>query len=59
MNLQDGQTVKLTGVLLRLSRIVSKGVTMGDTQDKIIINNNRVSMNLDARKSKKKSMLFT
>ena len=55
MKLQDGQTVKLTKDLyvpqavkniLSVSRLVSKGETMGGTQDKMIIKKNRVSMAL-------------
>ena len=59
MKTQDGQTVKLTGVLyvpqavknlLSVSRLISKGATMGTTQDKTIIKKNDVSMILDAMK---------
>ena len=59
MNMQDGKMVKLTEVmympqsvekLLSVSRLVSKGATMGANQDKIIIKKNGVSMILDARK---------
>ena len=67
MNLQDGQTVKLIEVLyvpqtvknlLSLSRLISKGATMGSTQDKIIIEKNRVGMYLDKSKGQNKSMMF-
>ena len=67
MNIQDGQTVKLNEVLyvpqsvknlLSVSRLVSKGATMGSTQDKITINKSGVSMILDARKGQNKSMMF-
>ena len=67
MKLQVGQTVKLTKVLyvpqsvknfLRVSRFVSKGATMGDTQDKMIIKKNGVSMMLYARKGKKSMMFY-
>ena len=62
MNLKDGQTANLTKVLyvpkavkniLSISRLISKGITMGATQDRIIIKKNGVSMILDARKGKK------
>ena len=64
MNLKDGQTANLTKVLyvpkavkniLSISRLISKGITMGATQDRMIIKKNGVSMILDARKGKKKS----
>ena len=67
MKLQDGQIVKLTEVmylpqavknLLSVSRLVSKGATIGGTQDKISIKKNSVSMILDARKGQNKSMMF-
>ena len=67
MKLQDGQTVKLTKVLyvpqavkniLSVSRLVLKGSTMGDTQYKIIIKKNGVSINLDASKGQNKGMMF-
>ena len=44
--------------LLILSRLISKGATVGATKDKIIINKNGVSMILDARKGKNKSTIF-
>ena len=43
---------------MRVSRLVSKGTTMGSTQDKIIIKKNGVSMILDARKGQIKSRMF-
>ena len=55
MKLQDVHTVKLTKVLyvpqamknlLIVSRLASKGATMGATQDKMIIKKNGVSMTL-------------
>ena len=61
MNLQDGQTVKLTKVmyatqsvrnLLSASRLISKGAAMGANQDKTIIKKNGVSMTSDAKKAK-------
>ena len=67
MKLQYGQTVKITEVLyvpqavknlLRISSIVSKGTTMGATQDKIIVKKNGVSMILDARKGQNKRMML-
>ena len=67
MKLQDGQTVKLTKVLyvpqavkniLSVSMIVSKGATMGATQDKIIIKKSSISMILDASKGQNKSMML-
>ena len=67
MKLQDGQTVKLNEVLyvpqavkklLRLSRLVSKGATVGSTQDKTSIKKNRVSMTLDASKIQNKRITF-
>ena len=44
--------------LLSVSRLVSKGVTMGDTQDKMTIKKNGVSMILDEIKGKNVSMMF-
>ena len=44
--------------LLIVSRIVSKGSTMGDTQYKTTINKNGVSMILDTRKGKNTSIIF-
>ena len=67
MKVQEGETSKLTKVLyvpqavkniLSVSRLVLKGATMGDNQDKIIIKNNGVSINLNARKFQNKSMMF-
>ena len=67
MNLQYGQTVKLTIVLYMpqavknlwsASRLVSKGATMGATKDKMITKKNGVSMNLNTRKGQNKSMIF-
>ena len=61
MKLKDGQTVKLTEVLyvpqavkyiLRISRLILKGATMGAIQEKMIIKKNGVSMTIDARKGK-------
>ena len=58
MNLEGGEMFKLTKVLyvpqsvkdiLSLQRIVSKGTTMGDNQDKITMKKNSVNMILDAR----------
>ena len=63
MNMKDGQTANLSKVLyvpkavkklLSISRLISKGITMGATQDRMIIKKNGVSMILDARKGKKK-----
>ena len=45
------------GKTLSTSRLVSKGATMGDTQDKMIIKNNGVSLILDAKKGQNKSMI--
>ena len=67
IKIKYGQTVKLYQVLyvpqaeknnLNVSMLVSKGATMGATQDKMIIKNNGVSINLDAGKGQKKSMMF-
>ena len=67
MKLTDEQMVKLTKVLympqavenlLSLSRLVSKGTTVGDTQDKTIIKKKGVSIILYARKGQKKIMMF-
>ena len=67
MKLKDGQTVKLNKVLympqymkniLSISRLVSKGTTMGDTRDKMIIKKNSISMILDARKGQNKSTIL-
>ena len=44
--------------LLIVSRIVSKGSTMGYTQYKRTINKNGVSMILDTRKGKNTSIMF-
>ena len=49
------QAVKL---FLIASMLVSKGAMMGDTQEKMIINKNRVIINLDASKGQNKSMMF-
>ena len=44
--------------LLRVSRLMSKGTTMGDTQYKMTIKENVVSMVLGAIKGQNKSMMF-
>ena len=44
--------------LLRISRFVSKGTTIGATQEKLIIKKNIVSMTLDASKGQNKNMMF-
>ena len=44
--------------LFSVSRLVSKGATMGATQEKIIIKKNRLSMTLDASKGQNNSMIF-
>ena len=44
--------------LLSVSRLVSKGATMGATQEKNIIKKNGVSMTLDARKGQNESTMF-
>ena len=44
--------------LFRVSRFLSKGATMGDTQDKMTINKNDVNIILDSRKGKNESMMF-
>ena len=38
--------------------LVSKGAMMGDTQEKMIIDKNRVIINLDASKGQNKIMMF-
>ena len=67
MRLQNGQTVKLTEVLyvpqsvkilFNVSRLVSKGATMGDTQYKMIIKKNGVIISSDLRKLQNKSIMF-
>ena len=67
MKLQDVKKVKLTQVQyvpqaveknLSVSRLVSKGATMGATQDKMIVNKNVVRITLDASKGKNNSMMF-
>ena len=67
MKLQDGKMVKLTEVLyvpqdvknsLSISRLISKGVTMGATQDKMIIKKNGVSIILDTSKGQKNIMVL-
>ena len=67
MNMKGEETVKLTKVLyapqtvnniLSLSRLVSKGSLMGDTQGKMIIKKNGVNTILDARNGKDTSMMF-
>ena len=67
MKLQDEKMVKLTEVLyvpqamkhlLSVSRLISKGATMGDTHDKIIIKKNGVGMTLGARKDQNNSTMF-
>ena len=67
MKFQYGQTVKLTKFLyipqavkniLRVSRLTSKGATMGATKDKIIIKENVFSVILDASKGQNKIMMF-
>ena len=61
MKLQVGETVKSSEVLyvsqavkniLSVSRIISKGATMGYTKDKITINKGILNINLDAIKVK-------
>ena len=49
------QAVKL---FLIASMLVSKGAMMGDTQEKMIIDKNRVIINLDASKGQNKIMMF-
>ena len=67
MKLQDGKKVKITeflyipqavNTLLSLSRLVSEVATMGETQEKMIIEKNGVSMNLDASKGQNTIMIF-
>ena len=67
MKLQYGKNLKLTEVryipqlgknLLSVSRLVSKGATMGDIQDKTTINKKGVSMILYPRKGQNKSMML-
>ena len=67
MKLKDGKTVKLTKVMyftqavktnLSISRLVSKGATMGANQYKMIIKKNGGVMNLDSSKFQNKSILF-
>ena len=67
MKLQYGKTAKLTKVLyvpqavkqiLSVSRLGSKGDTMGATQYKTIIKKNGFRMTLDARESQNKNMMF-
>ena len=67
MNMQAGETVNLNKVLyvpqsvknfLSVSKLLSKGATIGDDQDKMIIKKNGINMILDARKVKNASMIF-
>ena len=67
MRLQNGQTVKLTEVLyvpqsvktlFNVSRLVSKGATVGYTQYKMIIKKNGVIITSNARKLQNKSIMF-
>ena len=67
MKFHYGKTVKLTKVmyvtqaeknLLSVSRLIPKGTTMGDNQDKITIKINGVSVIVDASKGQNKSMMF-
>ena len=44
--------------IFSVSRLVSKGATMGATQYKMITKKNRVSMDLGSRKGQNKSMMF-
>ena len=67
INLQYGKTVNLTKLLyvhqsvknlFSVSRFVSKGNTMGSTQNKMTIKKNGVSMIINTRKGQIKSMMF-
>ena len=67
MKLKDGKTAKLTEALyvpqyvktlFSVSKLVSKGATLGATQDKMIIKKNVVSMILYESKVQNKSMIF-
>ena len=67
MNVKYGQAVKRTKALYVpqavkyiyiISRLVSKGATMGATKDKITIKKNGISMILDSRKGQTKSIMF-
>ena len=67
MNIHGWETVKLTKFLyvpqevnniLSVSRLVSKGATIGATQDKTTINKNVISMILDASKGGINIMMF-
>ena len=67
MKLQYVVTEKLNEVLyipqavkklLSVSRLVSKGATMGATKDKITIKKNGISMILYSRKGQTKSIMF-
>ena len=67
MNMQAGETVNLNKVLyvpqsvknfLSVSKLLSKGATIGYDQDKMIIKKNGINMILDARKVKNASMIF-
>ena len=67
MKFQYGKTMNITKVLyvphalknlLSVSRLMPKGATMVDTQDKITMMKNGVSVVLDARKGQNKSMVF-
>ena len=44
--------------LLIVSNLISKGATMGDTQDKMTMKKNGASMILDAIKGKNESVIF-
>ena len=67
MKLKGEETFSMTKVLyvpqtvkniFRVSRIASKGSTMGDTQDKMAIKKNGFNMILDARKGNNESIMF-
>ena len=67
IKLQVGETVKLNEVLyapqavniiLSVSRLVPKGSTMGDTKDKITIDEGGVNVTLDTRKGINESTIF-
>ena len=62
MKLQVGETVKLNEVphvpqvvnsILIVSRLISKGTTVGDTKDKITIKKNGINVIQDTRKRDK------
>ena len=67
VKLQVGETVKLNGVLyvpqevnnlVRILRLVSKGVTTGSTKYKITVKKNGVSKTLDSMKVKNDGTIF-